>query len=148
MDPDGRQVAVPWGLPKFIPWSLPKGIPVPIPGELYPFPVLPNSPIYNGNQYYIEKPWNGDWHHAPSGPDMNDPDSNPLGGDWEPDKESNIKDKTGKYKIFRNKKTGETVRWDEDGKHWHRLNQDKSTKKKYPYLDPKGTPRKRHLKHI
>jgi len=79
---------------------------------------------------------------------MTDPDSNPLGSDWEPDKESNLKDKTGKHKIFRNKKTGESVRWDEPNGnqkgHWHRLNPDKTTNKKMPYLDPKGNPAERN----
>ena len=40
------------------------------------------------------------------------------------------------------KKTGEEVRWDwgkGDGEgHWHRINLDKSTQKKFPYLDPNG----------
>ena len=78
---------------------------------------------------------------------MSDPDSNPLGDDWEPDKDSNAKDKTGKHKIFKNKNTDETVRWDEQNEsqegHWHRLNPDKETNKKFPYLDPKGNPTKK-----
>ena len=145
-DPDGRQSVIP--IPYPIPWILPKIGPIAIPGEIVVPPILPNPLIQKGGRYYIEQPWDGDWNHAPSGPDMTDPDSNPLGSDWEPDKESNLKDKTGKHKIFRNKKTGESVRWDEPNGnqkgHWHRLNPNKTTNKKMPYLDPKGNPAERN----
>ena len=89
-DPDGRQSVIP--IPYPIPWILPKIIPIAIPGEIVVPPILPNPLIQKGGRYYIEQPWDGDWNHAPSGPDMTDPDSNPLGSDWEPDKESNLKD--------------------------------------------------------
>ena len=147
IDPDGRQ-AIPFVLPRPIPFVLPRVMPIPLPSEIVVPPILPNTTIKNfDGRYFIEKPWDGDWSHAPSGPDMSDPDSNPLGDDWEPDKDSNAKDKTGKHKIFKNKKTDETVRWDEQNEsqegHWHRLNPDKETNKKFPYLDPKGNPTKK-----
>ena len=147
IDPDGRQ-CVPFTLARPIPIVVPKTTPIPLPIEILVPPVLPNTLTQDSDgKYFFEKPWDGDWSHAPNGPDMNNPDSNPLGDDWEPDKDSNAKDKTGEHKIFRNKKTGETVRWDEandsqDG-HWHRLNPDSKTSKKQPYLDPKGKPTKK-----
>ena len=144
VDPDGRQVAPPMVLPRGIAWAIPKYIPVPIPAEVCPLPFYIDPRLnQKGGKYYFEKAWDGDWNHALSGPDMNDPNSNPLGDDWEPDKSSNSKDKSGMHKLFKNKKTGETVRWDEDGQHWHRLNPDKNTKNDFPYLDPKGNPSKK-----
>ena len=144
LDPDGSQAAPPMVLPRVIPWT----IPVPIPSEVCPLPLYINPRMdFGEGQYYIERPWNGDWNHAPNGPDMKDPNSNPLGDDWEPDKNSNSKDPTGQHKKFINKRTGETVRWDENnGKqegHWHRLNPDKTTNKKLPYLDKNGRPCKK-----
>ena len=146
-DPDGRQIAVP--IPPSLPWLLPKISPIPFPIELLPPIMLPHniSPNQDG-RYFIEKPWDGDWNNAPNGPDINDPNSNPLGDDWEPDLDANSKDSSRKHIIFNNKKTGEKVRWDEasdkQNGHWHRLNPDKATNKKYPYLDSKGNPSKRN----
>ena len=99
-DSDGRQT-IPICLPRILP--LPRVAPIPIPGEILLLPSLPNNLIQSfDGKNLIEAPWDGDWTHAPNGPDMNDPDSNPLGDDWVPDKDSNSKDKTGKHKRFIN----------------------------------------------
>ena len=142
-DPDGRQTAVPFVLPKPIPFALPRVTPIPLPTEMAPIPFLPGTS--EPNTHYFEKPWDGDWHHAPNGPDLNDPNSNPLGDDWEPNHDANNKDPTGN-KHFINKKTGEKARWDvpteKDSKaHWHRENPNRSGANKYKkYLDPDGKP--------
>ena len=100
--------------------------------------VLPPIYVDPSGIYTLYADWDGDWDHAPNGPDMDDPNSNPLGPDWEIEPGSK-QDKTGKHRYFYNKKTGERVRWDADDKHWHRLNPDRYDRK-HPYLDSRGRP--------
>ena len=144
VDPDGCQVAVP--LPPAIPWGLPKVGPIPyippvdfIPPIISPFKLVPGN---DGHLYY--KNWNGDWNNPPRPPNMNDPNDNPLGDDWEPDKDANEKDPTGEHRLFRNKRTDEHVRWDEGNDkqegHWHRLNPKKEPTRQHKYLDRDGKP--------
>ncbi len=144
IDPDGRQAVIP--VPYYVPFTLPKIAPIPIPGEVLIPPLIPKNIIpYQDGVRFIEKPWDGDWHHAPNGPNLNDPNSNPLGGDWEPDHDANKKDPTGN-KHYINKKTGERARWDVPTKkdpkaHWHRENLNRRGPDKYKkYLNPDGKP--------
>ncbi|MEL7222015.1 MAG: RHS repeat-associated core domain-containing protein, partial [Bacteroidota bacterium] len=110
----------------------------PLPPAVYeptvdPIPIFPNTP---------SKPLNFesaiDWDSPPSSPDE-------LDSSWEETTHPN--NKSGS-RDFRNKDTGENVRWDpgKEGKpgwegkdHWHRHNPDKSGKGDY-YLDRFGNP--------
>jgi len=142
-DPDGRTIFFGWGeliLPR--PLVIPNGgsmtFPT-LPGEvvLPPITITPENGYTNPN-VTIPKVNDIDWNDPPKSPDE-------LGDDWEdvthPEQEKNSQGS----KDFKNKKTGEKIRWDpknkkgEDDPHWHRYNP-KSTGKKDYYLDKNNNP--------
>jgi RHS repeat-associated protein len=110
--------------------SIPLAPTLPIPPITISLPVppiaYPNAPTLN-----MEKPWN-----PPVSPEE-------LGDEWELEGSYD----NGKYNHYRNKNTGEQLRWDLEpdhpaGGHWHRINPNyqKSPKGKNMYLDRYGNP--------
>lgn len=126
LDPDGRQIA--------IPFSIPFDIPMPSPGIFGP-PIIaiPNIDYNSGESGTpsTQSPEGVDWGDAPSGPGG-------LGPDWEK-KPGTEKAKPEHQNQFRNKKTDNIIRWDEKDNHWHRINP-KQTGNKDCYLDKYGNP--------
>jgi len=80
VDPDGRFV-IPVPVPWFVPWSIPYMEPF-----IGPIDILPPIYVNPKDEFYRFVPDSNDsdidWNYAPNGPDMSDPNSNPLGSDW------------------------------------------------------------------
>ena len=79
-DPDGR-IVIPVPVPWFVPWSIPYMEPF-----IGPIDILPPIYVNPKDGFYRFVPDSNDsdidWNYAPNGPDMSDPNSNPLGSDW------------------------------------------------------------------
>jgi len=81
VDLDGR-IVIPVPVPWFVPWSIPYMEPF-----IGPIDILPPIYVNPKDGFYRFVPDSNDsdidWNYAPNGPDMSDPNSNPLGSDWE-----------------------------------------------------------------
>jgi len=131
VDPDGRQsiaLPVPWSI------SIPRGIIRPWASIIDPLPIIVSPSIGDST------PNNTPTTISPEGIDWNDPPSGPsdLGPEWGrvPGSERAPPEHRNQ---FRHRETGRIIRWDENGRHWHRINPN-SRSRRDAYLDKYGNP--------
>ena len=81
------RIVIPVPVPWFVPWSIPYMEPF-----IGPIDILPPIYVNPEDGFYRFVPDSNDsdidWNYAPNGPDMSDPNSNPLGSDWKKKPES------------------------------------------------------------